>query len=380
MRQAHERDRHPAVGLGPRRVAAADALVARRRRASAWSRRCLDPTPATGRAPRRLDGHDVDIAIVRSKSREAGLAASERASRSAARRGSADDLARRAPLARLNAAPPGARGRASVPSSRRCSPSVRLVAAHRAAPSIRPSLPLVRAWDLRGAGRIPTPAELAAAVAATGPGRFRLDPGSATRRAARPRGRHRRGGLGQGLRARPGRRAAARRRRPRRAARSGRPGPGPRPRRRRSKPGRSRSPIRASAGDPSSMLALAEPARPRPPATPSAAASRRRPPDRPRARPAHRRAGAGLRLGHRRRALGARRRRPLDRLLRARAREGARALRELRREGVAQEVLFLVDRRRRRGSRPLASPGLSPDLVLSADPARRAPGLTTSTP
>jgi thiamine biosynthesis lipoprotein len=36
-------------------------------------------------------------------------------------------------------------------------------------------LPLVRAWDLRGAGRIPSRDELAAALAATGPDRFHLD-------------------------------------------------------------------------------------------------------------------------------------------------------------------------------------------------------------
>jgi FAD:protein FMN transferase len=34
--------------------------------------------------------------------------------------------------------------------------------------------PLVRAWDLRGAGRFPSPAELSAALAATGPSRFRF--------------------------------------------------------------------------------------------------------------------------------------------------------------------------------------------------------------
>jgi thiamine biosynthesis lipoprotein len=37
-------------------------------------------------------------------------------------------------------------------------------------------LPLVRAWDLRGPGRIPSSEELAAARAATGPHRFRVDP------------------------------------------------------------------------------------------------------------------------------------------------------------------------------------------------------------
>ena len=37
-------------------------------------------------------------------------------------------------------------------------------------------LPLVRAWGLREGGRMPSPAELAAALASTGPSRFRLEP------------------------------------------------------------------------------------------------------------------------------------------------------------------------------------------------------------
>ena len=41
-------------------------------------------------------------------------------------------------------------------------------------------LPLVRAWGLRGAGRIPSREELAAALAATGPDRFRFDRRQAT--------------------------------------------------------------------------------------------------------------------------------------------------------------------------------------------------------
>lgn len=36
-------------------------------------------------------------------------------------------------------------------------------------------LPLVRAWDLRGEGRVPAATELARALAAMGPGRFRID-------------------------------------------------------------------------------------------------------------------------------------------------------------------------------------------------------------
>jgi thiamine biosynthesis lipoprotein len=41
-------------------------------------------------------------------------------------------------------------------------------------------LPLVRAWDIRGSGRVPLPEELASARAATGTGRFRLDAAART--------------------------------------------------------------------------------------------------------------------------------------------------------------------------------------------------------
>ncbi len=40
-------------------------------------------------------------------------------------------------------------------------------------------LPLVRAWDLRGRGRVPAGSELARALAATGPEQFRVDPATA---------------------------------------------------------------------------------------------------------------------------------------------------------------------------------------------------------
>ncbi|MEP6994726.1 MAG: FAD:protein FMN transferase [Acidobacteriota bacterium] len=46
--------------------------------------------------------------------------------------------------------------------------------------------PLMRAWDLRGAGRVPSPEQLASAVAATGPEHFRID--AARGRAARLNG------------------------------------------------------------------------------------------------------------------------------------------------------------------------------------------------
>lgn len=47
-------------------------------------------------------------------------------------------------------------------------------------------LPLVRAWDLRGHGRVPAPADLARALAATGPGRFRIDPSTGGARRLSP--------------------------------------------------------------------------------------------------------------------------------------------------------------------------------------------------
>ena len=47
-------------------------------------------------------------------------------------------------------------------------------------------LPLVRAWDLRGEGRVPAGSELARALAATGPGRFRIDPMTAGARRLSP--------------------------------------------------------------------------------------------------------------------------------------------------------------------------------------------------
>ena len=47
-------------------------------------------------------------------------------------------------------------------------------------------LPLVRAWDLRGGGRVPAGSELARALAATGPGRFRIDATTAGARRLSP--------------------------------------------------------------------------------------------------------------------------------------------------------------------------------------------------
>jgi thiamine biosynthesis lipoprotein len=46
--------------------------------------------------------------------------------------------------------------------------------------------PLVRAWDLRGAGRLPSPQEIADALAAVGPGSFRVDAAAGTAARLRP--------------------------------------------------------------------------------------------------------------------------------------------------------------------------------------------------
>lgn len=66
---------------------------------------------------------------------------------------------------------------------------------------------LVDAWDLRGAGRRPTAAELERARAASGLGCFELEPGSATVRRLCPRAWLDAGGFGKGAALREARRA-----------------------------------------------------------------------------------------------------------------------------------------------------------------------------
>ena len=84
----------------------------------------------------------------------------------------------------------------------------------------------------------------------------------------------------------------------------------------------------------------------------------------------------GLRLGHRRRAVRARRRHPVDGLLRPRPRDGLALSAALRKEGVENEALFLVVRGA--GLEAVSSPGIA-SLVLSADP-RAVVGLTPQQP
>ena len=132
--------------------------------------------PARELVERRLAsmGTFLDIALV-AENRETGLAASERIVAEARR---VEDLLttwRDSPLSRLNAAAPG--------EEVAVGPELAAVLAEvlrwssRTDDAFDPTVaPLVRAWDLRGVGRVPDRSELAAAVAATGPGRFRVSP------------------------------------------------------------------------------------------------------------------------------------------------------------------------------------------------------------
>ena len=180
------------------------------------------------------------------------------------------------------------------------------------------------------------------------------------------RRRHRRGRLGQGLRARARRSRAPESRRRRRGPRPRRPGARGRQRRERAavaRPGRGPAGSaedrgRARPDEPLGFDLGQLRARPR----------RGRPPDRPHPRSAHRRARRGLRLGHGRRALGARRRHPLDGLLRARPRKGPRALGGPP-QGRRRERSALSRRPRRRSSRPSRAPA-SPASFSRPTPVR----------
>ncbi len=125
---------------------------------------------------RRLSvmGTMLDIAVV-ADARARALAASEAAVEELGR---VEDLLttwRDSPLSRIAGAPPGRR----IPVGAELFDVLHRVFAWsaRTGGAFDPTVaPLVRAWDLRGPGRIPSPAELAAALDATGPSAFRLDP------------------------------------------------------------------------------------------------------------------------------------------------------------------------------------------------------------
>ena len=129
-------------------------------------------------------GTTLDIAIV-AATREGGLEASERVVAEARR---VEDLLttwRDGPLARLNAAPAVEEVAVGRELATILGEVLRWSA--RTDGAFDPTVaPLMRAWDLRGAGRIPEASELSAAVAATGAQHFRVSPevGSAARLAA----------------------------------------------------------------------------------------------------------------------------------------------------------------------------------------------------
>lgn len=134
--------------------------------------------PGSGRelVERRLAsmGTSLEVAVV-AEGREAGHEASELVVAEMRR---VEDLLttwRDSPLSRLNAAPVGK----EIAIDRELGGVLAEVFrwAARTERAFDPTVaPLVRAWDLRGAGRIPTSEELAAAVAAAGPAAFRLEP------------------------------------------------------------------------------------------------------------------------------------------------------------------------------------------------------------
>ncbi len=146
-----------------------------------WALLALFRVPALRAAPsgvsveRRVAamGTTLDVTVI-ATDREAGLAASELAISEVLR---IEDLLttwRDGPLSRLNRSAPG------TPEAldRELSALLRKVLswAARTDRSFDPTVaPLMRAWDLRGVGRIPLPGELAAALAATGAGRFQVD-------------------------------------------------------------------------------------------------------------------------------------------------------------------------------------------------------------
>ncbi len=126
-----------------------------------------------------LMGTTFDVAV-RGPHREAALAASEQAIAEVRR---VEDLLTTwrsdSPLARLNESPVGISVTIDPELSAVLSEIFAWVPRTHGAfdPSV---LPLIRAWDLRGTGRIPSRDELVAALAATGPDRFRFDPAKGT--------------------------------------------------------------------------------------------------------------------------------------------------------------------------------------------------------
>ena len=118
-------------------------------------------------------GTTAEVEIV-AASRDDGLAASELVVQELRR---VEDLLttwRDSPLRRLNETPPG--GQVAVGVELASVLRDALAWSERTDRAFDPTVaPLVRAWDLRGEGRLASAGEIAAALAAVGPGAFRID-------------------------------------------------------------------------------------------------------------------------------------------------------------------------------------------------------------
>jgi thiamine biosynthesis lipoprotein len=152
------------------------------------ARLAYEPTVAT--VERRVEsmGTTLDL-VVRMRYREQALEASE-AALAEVRRVEAllTTWKPGGELERINSAPAGKPVRVSPELSDLLAVNFRWVPRTSGAFDLTVA-PLLRAWDLRGKGRIPTDAELAAARAATGTQHFRLDgPGGTITRLAREAG------------------------------------------------------------------------------------------------------------------------------------------------------------------------------------------------
>lgn len=157
------------------------------------------PLPAPASVERRVAmmGTTVDVAILAPR-REAALAASERVLAELSR---VEDLLTTwrpgGPLALLDDSPAGAA--LALDAEVVTALSEVFAWSARTGGAFDPTvLPLMRAWDLRGAGRIPSAEELSDALAATGTDRFRLDPRAGTAIRLDPRAGIDEGGWGKG--------------------------------------------------------------------------------------------------------------------------------------------------------------------------------------
>jgi len=129
---------------------------------------------------RRVSSMGTLLAVaITAPSRDRGLDASERAIREIERVEELLTTWHDSPLARLDAAPVGVDVRLDEELYGLLEAT--FAWSSRTEQAFDPTVaPLVRAWDLRGAGRVPAPGELDAALAATGTGRFRFGPARRT--------------------------------------------------------------------------------------------------------------------------------------------------------------------------------------------------------